>query len=86
MNVEQLPRDLDHDGKWLTEIYRQSKEGGAAVYLQNSEPGLAHGHTFRVIEIVVRDGHEQLGQTIAVQQNCNAAISIAGQFVAPVVR
>jgi hypothetical protein len=44
MIVEQLPRDLTHNGMSLTLIYRQKKEGGAAVYLQNSEPGVAHGH------------------------------------------
>ena len=79
MIVEHLPRDLEHEGKWLTLIYRQKKEGGAAVYLQNSEPGLAHGHKFHVIKIEVSDNRERLGATVSVQHNCDSAIAIAGQ-------
>jgi hypothetical protein len=79
MIIEQLPRDLVHEGHWLTLLYRQKKEGGAAVYLQNSEPGLGHGQQFHVIKIDVINGKERLGETLAVKQNCEAAISIAGQ-------
>ena len=78
--VEQLPRDIfQSGGRWLTLIFRQRKVGGAAVYLQNSKPGLAHGHKFHVIRIVVVDGKEQLGETLAIQQSCDAAMAIAGQ-------
>jgi len=79
MIVENIPRDLVHEGHWLTLIYRQKKEGGAAVYLQNSEPGRADGHWFHVIKIEVSDNREQLGETVSVQHNCDAAIAIAGQ-------
>jgi len=32
-----------------------------------------------MIKIDVTNGKEQLGETLAVKQNCDAAISIAGQ-------
>jgi hypothetical protein len=79
MPVQQLPRDLQHEGRWLTLVYRQKNAGGAAVYLQNSAPGRADGHFFHVIKIDVIDGKEQLGATLAVRHNCDTAISIAGQ-------
>jgi hypothetical protein len=49
------------------------------VYLENSKPGEAHGHKFHVFKIDIADGKEQLGETLSVQQNCDAAITIAGQ-------
>ena len=79
MIIEQLPRDVTRDGQWLTCIYRQKKEGGGAVYLQNSEPGGSSDHWFHVTKIDVTDGKEQLGATLAIKQNCDAAIAIAGQ-------
>jgi hypothetical protein len=76
--IETLPRDLEHGGKWLTELYRSHREGGRIVYLENSEPGCGFGHKFHVFEIEVVNGQEQLGETLAVKQNCDAAIAIAG--------
>jgi hypothetical protein len=34
---------------------------------------------FHVFKIDVIDGKETIGETLAVKQNCDAAISIAGQ-------
>ena len=81
MIVERLPRDVTRDGHWLTCIYRQKNAGGAAVYVQNSDPGGSSGHWFWVIkiDIDVIDLKEVLGETLAIKQNCDAAISIAGQ-------
>jgi len=79
MIIARLPRDVTRDGHWLTCIYRQKKEGGLAVYLQNSDPGGSSGHWFHVIKIDVTDGKEQLGETLAIKQNCDAAILLAGQ-------
>jgi hypothetical protein len=56
------------------------KVGGAGVYVQNSEPGGSSGHFFHVIAITVNyDGKEELGETLAIKQNCDAAILLAGQ-------
>ena len=80
MIVEHLPRDVvTHDGKWLTCIYRVRPTGGAGVFMENSPAGAADHHFFHVIKITVTDGKEQLGETLAIKQNCDAAILLAGQ-------
>jgi hypothetical protein len=75
--IETLPRDLEHDGKWLTELYRSHREGGRIVYLENSEPGCGFGHVFHIIQIEVINGKETLGQTLATKFNCDAAVALA---------
>jgi hypothetical protein len=77
--VELLPRDLIHNGMSLTQLYRSAREGGNIVYLQNSEPGIAHGHKFHTFKINVVNGVEQLGQLLATTSSTDHAISIAAQ-------
>jgi hypothetical protein len=79
--VELLPRDVQHQNQWLTELYRSNPRGGGrAVYLENSKPGEVPpgGFQFHVIEIVVTaDNKETLGQTVKTTSNCDQAIAIA---------
>jgi hypothetical protein len=82
MTITQLPSDVTTpDGRWLTCVYRQKKVGGAAVFLENSPAGAPDYHRFFVIMIDVDaiDLRETLGRVVAVLQNCDAAVLIAGQ-------
>jgi hypothetical protein len=56
-----LPKDLVHDGKSLTLVYRTHSKGGAVVMLQNSLPGRADGHRYLVFQIDIVGGRETLG-------------------------
>ena len=74
---------------WLTQVWRLESPvntsvrpnmvGGVIVYLQNSEPGVATGHKFHVIETMIVAGQETLGQTLATTSNLDRAIDIASQ-------
>jgi len=80
--IDLLRRDLEHSGRWLTELYRSHPRGGGrGVYLENSQPGEVPpgGFRFHVIQIDVIDNKEALGQTIATKLNCDQAISIAAK-------
>jgi hypothetical protein len=78
--IELLPRDLELDGRTYAQLYRtHSRGGGRIVYLRNSLPGIARGHTIHVFQINVVDGKEQLGECLAVTPSADQAISIAGQ-------
>jgi hypothetical protein len=78
--VELLPRDLEHQDRWLTELYRSNPRGGGRiVYLQNSLPGEARGHSILAFEINVVDGKEQLGECLLVTPSADKAIELAGQ-------
>jgi len=78
--IELLPRDIEHSGRWLTELYRSHPRGGGRIaYLQNSLPGEARGHTIHVFDIDVVDGKEQLGECLLVTPSADHAIEIAGK-------
>jgi len=77
--VQLLPRDLERDGRTYTQLYRSHPHGGRIVYLQNSAPGVARGHTIHVFEVNVVDGKEQLGQCLLVTPSADVAIAMAGQ-------
>jgi hypothetical protein len=74
-----LPRELVHDGKSLTEVYRQLSRGGAIVYIRNRLPGELIGHEFYVFEIDIVEGREQLGKQLTIEYSVNQAINVAGQ-------
>jgi hypothetical protein len=72
-----LPRDLVHDGKSLTEVYRQHSRGGAIVYVRNRLPGKLIGHEFYVFQIDIVEGREQLGKQLTIQHSVDQAINVA---------
>jgi hypothetical protein len=76
--VRRLPRDLQHDGHSLTELYRQKKDGGVNVYLQNSRLGEVTGHLFRVYRIEIINGREVLGDELLLTPGYDKAVEFAG--------
>jgi hypothetical protein len=79
--IELLPRDMELDGRTFAQLYRSNERGGGRiVYLRNSEPGIARGHTIHCFEIIVGpDGKEQLGKCLLVTPKADDAIMLAGQ-------
>ena len=77
--VEPLPRDLRHNGAWLTEMFRQRRrgEGGIAIYLQNSKPGEVTGHVFKVFQIDIVNEREVIGSELAVEHSLDKALGKA---------
>ena len=74
-----LPRDLVHEGRTFTQLFRSHGKGGKVVMLENSLPGRASGHHFVVFKIDVENGREQLGEEIASPNTLDRAIDIASQ-------
>jgi hypothetical protein len=77
--VQLLPRDLERDGRTFAQIYRSHLQGGRIVYLRNSEPGIARGHTIHVFQIAVVDNKEELGDCLLVTPSADKAIELAGK-------
>jgi hypothetical protein len=77
--VQLLPRDLERDGRTFAQLYRSHRQGGRIVYLRNSEPGIARGHSIFVFEIDIVDGKEQLGQQLLETPSADRAIALAGE-------
>ncbi len=74
-----LPRDIVHEGKTFTQLFRSHGKGGKVVMLENSSPGRADGHRFVVFKIDMENGREQLGEQIASPYTLDRAIEIAAQ-------
>ena len=78
--VEPLARDVvREDGRTYTQCYRSHARAGRAVYLRNSLPGRADGHTFHVFQIEVIDGREQLGSELSKHFSLGMAMDVAAK-------
>jgi hypothetical protein len=75
--VELLPRDLEHDGMSLTQLYRSHSQGGNVVYLQNSRPGEVNPGMIHVFAIEIVDQREQLGAKLLTTRNADYGIAVA---------